>query len=450
MKKNLLPGWFPELSPLDQAIENQIKDIIRETYETYWYFNIETPAIEYNEVLIAKWWEEVSKQIFWLYWLKQWAEDLKNYSLRFDLTVPLARYIVQNEDSIQFPFKRYQIQKVWRWERQQKWRFKEFTQCDIDIIWTDLSLNYDIEIIETLDMTLKNIFNKLRIGKKFEIRVNNKKFLDSISEYFKIKWKDKDLFYRLLDDYYKISKDEFMDRLKDITCSWKILLDILETWEIREIESENIINSFKETFLLIDSLKNKWVNVKFDPFITRWLDYYTWTVFETFLVDYPEFWSICSGWSYDNLVNSIREISWMKVVSDKKNYWWVGWSIWLTRLFSRFKDNNLINTEIPLAQAMIFNVPWNSTYYIDKIAKKLRESWISTDVYYGNEKLAKQFSYAESKKILFWIFAGTEEERTNSVILKDLKSKQNQTIDFDAICIEIFKKLNSAAWAYEL
>mgnify|MGYP002776614528 CR=1 FL=1 len=130
--KNLLPWGFGELTPEKQIIENSIKNIIIKNYQRFWYVNIDG--------------------------LKQWAQDLKQYSLHFDLTVPLARYVVDNEESLKFPFKRYQIQKVWRWERQQRGRFKEFTQADIDVIGNDLPLNYDSEVILSLYRTLKEIF----------------------------------------------------------------------------------------------------------------------------------------------------------------------------------------------------------------------------------------------------------------------------------------------------
>ncbi len=194
----LLPGWFPERLPEKQVIENNMKDIIKNNYEKFWYMNIETPAVELNDVLTSKWGEEVGKQIFWIYWLKQWWDDLKDFSLHFDLTVPLARYVVDHENEIKFPFKRYQTQKVWRGERQQKWRFKEFSQCDVDVIWDNLNINYDSEVINVLYSTIKDIFKSMDINKWVEVHFNNKKFLDSLCEVFDIKWNVKSNFYKLL------------------------------------------------------------------------------------------------------------------------------------------------------------------------------------------------------------------------------------------------------------
>lgn len=425
--KNILPWWFPELLPKKQLLENNMKDIIRANYEKFWYVNIETPSVEFNDILTSKWWEEVSKQIYWVYWLKQWSEDLKDYSLHFDLTVPLARYVVDNEANLKFPFKRYQIQKVWRWERQQRWRFKEFTQCDIDVIWDNLNIQYDIEVIHVLYNTIIDIFNMLNVNKWIEVHLNNRTFIDWICKYFNIEWENKNLFYKLLDDYYKITKNEFNNRL--ISIVWNNhseILEILNT-NINELSftDTKLNKSFEELKYTYDMLQSKWVNVVYDPYITRWLDYYTWTVFETFISEYFNFWSVCSWWRFDNLVWNIREttnVNWL-------NYWWVWWSIWLTRLFNRLDDSWLLNKKIPLTQTIIFNLPWNSINYREKIWEILRQWWISTDIYYEDTKLWKQFSYADSKNIPYWIFAWEDEEKLKKIKVKNLDTRETKIVE---------------------
>lgn len=436
----LLPGWFPELTPEKQIVENNIKDIVKFNYERFWFVNIETPAVELNEVLTSKWWDEVSKQIYGVYGLKQWWEDLKNFSLHFDLTVPLARYVIDNESSLSFPFKRYQIQKVWRWERQQKWRFKEFTQCDVDVIWDNLSINYDIEVIHVLYNAIKEIFEFLKINKWIEVHLNNRKFIDWLCKYFSIDWENKIKFYNLLDSFYKITQEEFTNKLKDLVWENYEQLSKILKWNINELSfnDEELNNAFwelKETYL---KLKKQWVNVIFDPYITRWLDYYTWTVFETFISDYFNFWSVCSWWRFDNLVWDMRKVANSKWI----NYWWVGWSIWLTRLFARLNDSGLLNKKIPLSQTIVFNTPWNNLEYREKVGNILRQAWISTDIYYEETKLWKQFSYAENKNIPFWIFAWADEEAKESVIVKNLYNRESQTIELNNLVEYIRDELN--------
>lgn len=436
----LLPGWFPELTPEKQIVENNVKNIIKSNYERFWFVNIETPAVELNDVLTSKWWDEVSKQIYWVYGLKQWWEDLKDFSLHFDLTVPLARYVVDNESSLSFPFKRYQIQKVWRWERQQRGRFKEFTQCDVDVIWDNLSINYDIEVIHVLYNTIKETFEFLKINKWIEVHLNNRKFIDWICDYLSIEWEDKNKFYNLLDSFYKITQEEFTNRLKNIVWENYEELSKILGWNVNDLsfDDEKLNNAFselKETYL---KLEKKWVNVVFDPYITRWLDYYTWTVFETFITDYFNFGSVCSWWRFDNLVWDMRKVANSKWI----NYWWVWWSIWLTRLFARLNDSWLLNKKLPLAQAIIFNTKWNNLEYREKVWNILRQAWISTDIYYEETKLWKQFNYAEWKNIPFWIFAWEDEERWESVVVKNLDNRESQTIELNNLVEYIRNELN--------
>lgn len=440
----LIPGWFNELTPNKQVIENWIKSIIVNNYQKFWYVNIETPAVELNEVLTSKWWDEVWKQIFWLYWLKQWPKDLKPYSLHFDLTVPFARYVVDNEKDLRFPFKRYQIQKSWRWERQQKWRFKEFTQCDIDIIWSDLPLNYDSEIIQTLYGTLNEIFWFLNISKWVEVHLNNKKFIEWLCQKYWIVWDDKKTFFSILDWFYKSTPEEFEKKLKSIVWNNFNELNKLLNTEIEDLSDPNEcisewINELKQVY---NFLKKNWDNIVFDPYITRWLDYYTWTVFETFINENYNFWSICSWWRYDNLVEDIKKVAnkW-KQTNNIKKFWWVWGSIWLSRLFARLDEWGFINKIIPLTQTIIFNTDWNNIEYKEKIWNILRRSGISTDIYYCKDPLWKQFNYAENKNIPFWIFAWKEEEVKWEVIVKNLDSREQICVLIGELVAYIKKRL---------
>lgn len=452
----LIPGWFPELTPDLQWLENELRNIVKNSYRKYWYINIETPSVEKNEILTSKWWDEISKQIFGLYWLSQGAYDSKDYSLHFDLTVPLARYTVEHENELKFPFKRFAMQKVFRWERQQKWRFKEFMQCDVDVIDEDLDLNYDIETIETLYNTIQYMFSYLKINKDIEVHLNNKKFIKSICNLYKIEWKKETELYSILDDYYKRTNDEFLNWVFKKDKDWqkvkvkKWLIDVvwnkyeeflsllnsdIEAWQFND---ENIKKSFNELQEVYKKLKKSWVNVIFDPYITRWLDYYTWTVFETFISNYTEFWSVCSGGRYENLVWDIRNVTWIKW----KKYSWVWGSIWLTRLFSRLIDEGLINKKTALVDVIIFNIEWVSCDFKNRVIDILRKWWINTDVYYKKDKLWKQFSYAENKNIPYGIFVWENEEIDNKVILKNLDNRDSFEINLGDLLKEIREKLN--------
>jgi len=430
MAKNLKPSGFIDYNPEKQKILNEIKNIIEKNYSKFWFVNIETPAVENNSILTAKGWDEVAKQIFGLYGLAQWWEDTKKYSLHFDLTVPFARYAIEYEEDIKFPFKRYQIQKVFRWERAQKGRFKEFYQCDIDIIWEKISEFYDAEIIETLFNTLKNILEFLEINKQAKVHINNKFLIEALIEKFNIsnsKW-----FFKLLDDYYKLEKQDFENKLKELSKNnFEDILNILkkDLNEIIEILKESkYIKQIKELETIYNTLKNRWVNVVFDPYITRWLDYYTWVVFETFITDYENFGSICSGGRYDNLVWAIRKATNSKWIELS----WVGWSIGLSRFFSLLEENNLLNKKLNLTDIIVFNL-WCSDNYREQIIQKLKNTNKTFDVYYNKAKLDKQFKYAENKNIKYWFFAWETEEKSWEIMIKNLENRTSENIKLEEL-----------------
>jgi len=425
MTKKLKPSGFIDYNPTKQALLEEIKKIITKNYKKYWFVNIETPSVENNSVLTAKGWDEVAKQVFGLYGLAQWASDAKKYSLHFDLTVPFARYAIEYEEDIKFPFKRYQIQKVFRGERAQKWRFKEFYQCDIDIIWEKISEFYDVEIIETLYNSLTNILSFLEIQKDAIVHLNNKFLIESLIEKFEIENSKK--FFKLLDDYYKLEKQDFENKLEKLSPNnFSQILEILkkDLNQILEILNDSkYTKEITELQTIYNTLKNRWVNVVFDPYITRWLDYYTWVVFETFIEDYESFGSICSGWRYDNLIWAIRKATnskWTELA-------WVGWSIGLSRFFSLLEENNLLNKKLNLTDIIIFNL-WCSNDYREQIIKNLKNTNKSFDTYYNKVKLDKQFKYAENKNIKYWIFAGETEEEKNEIMIKNLEKRTSEII----------------------
>ena len=430
MAKNLKPSGFVDYSPEKQALFEEIKKIIAKSYNKTWFVNIETPSVENVSVLTAKGWDEVAKQVYGLFGLAQWAEDAKKYALHFDLTIPFARYAIEYEEEIKFPFKRFQIQKVFRWERPQKGRFREFYQCDIDTIWEKLSHFYDVEIIETLYKTLENILDFLNLKNKPIVHLNNKFFIWAIIEKFNIEnWEG---LFKLLDNFYKLEKLVFESKMQELSPNnFEKILNILNNSLDENIkifsESENI-EKIIELKNIFNILENRWVNVVFDPYITRGLDYYTWVVFETFIEWEVEFGSICSGGRYDNLVDSIR-----KVTNAKwKEFEWVGWSIGLSRFFALLENANLLEKKLNLTDIIVFNL-WCSDNYREKIIKQLKNTDKSFDVYYNKAKLDKQFKYAESKNIEFAIFAWESEDSENIVLIKNLNNRTEEKISLNEL-----------------
>jgi histidyl-tRNA synthetase len=427
----LLPGGFPEHLPSDQASENLMRDSIRRVYERYGYVNIETPAVELTSVLTSKVDGEVTKQIYGLFGQKQWPTDAKDFALRFDLTVPLARYVVENESELQFPFKRYHIWKVWRGETQGKWKFKEFIQCDVDVIDENLNERYDIEVVETLFRAILESFSSLWMKKLPEVHINDRRILDQAMVDLQIPSEKQAQLLHILDWYYKMTSGEFETKLiASFGSSSDSIRSFIEWW------FETIASLSPEMSLLVgnlmkkvEALKSQNVNVVPDICIVRDLSYYTGMIFETFITDFYEFWSVCSGGRYENLVQSIRSLTDTGKWRQPKNFGWVGGSIWLSRLFSRLKSEGLIREGIAQTDVLIFNTPGTSDLYREKIAWVLRSSWIRTDIYYQDAKLSKQFSYAEKKWVPFGVFAWPEEEKNDSLVLKNLGNREQSMLN---------------------
>lgn len=404
--------WFNEFSPGDQIIFDNILTIIERNYKQFGYTHISTPAVERNDVLTAKSWEDASKQIFGLYGLAQWIEDTKDYSLHFDLTVPFARYVLDWQQMLAFPFKRYQIQPVWRGERQQRWRFKEFIQTDIDTIWrwddSSSYLYYDAETVFALYKTLDEIKKYVWIDDEIQINISNRKILWPFVDY--IIWENKEIkhwVFTMIDKFYKISQDDLKKWLSDLWLT-QDKVEILFNFVIKDVSYENLLslvwfipsedfdNWIKEFYEVVDNIEklSKWfwikVNYKINFLIVRWLDYYTWTVFETFFVNDRSLWSICSGWRYE----------WLTTHLDKKtNFSGVWWSIWADRFMVKYqeKNNQWKNT---IADYLFVNFEETFSKTLE-LAGKFVNEWKNIEVYPTSAKLKKQFEFADKKWIKF-------------------------------------------------
>ena len=420
---------FMELLPQEQIVFNHMKDVIAHTYELFGFAPLDTPVLELAEVLLSKSGGETEKQI---YAFKKGDTDL---AMRFDLTVPLAKYIALYNNELTFPFKRYQIGKVYRGERPQKGRFREFYQCDIDVIGRDeLDIVYDAEVLAVI----YTVFSKLELP-AFKIYINNRKFLSGFLEYLGIADKTVDVL-RLVDKIKKIPEEAFLAELADLGLADKARDGLLEFIKINgtneqiiaKLEDFNIgdglfaegLEELKTVVAQAQNLGLPAANIQIDLSITRGLDYYTGTVYETFFDAYPQFGSVCSGGRYDNLSS---------VFTDKK-FPGVGISIGLTRLFDQLRANNLLPIKaLTPNKALIITQDATFTEAAVALASKLRVQNIAVDVMYRQCKFKKKMEYANKIGVPYLVIIGEEEAKTKLYSLKDMASGEQKSLDAAAL-----------------
>lgn len=423
---------FMELLPEDQILFNKLVDTIRTSYESFGFLPIDTPILECSEVLLAKAGGETEKQI---YRFKKGENDI---SLRFDLTVPLARYVSMKYNDLVFPFKRYQIGKVYRGERPQKGRYREFYQCDIDVIGENLSLMYDAEILAVI----YNTFKKLAFG-EFTIHINNRKLLNGFFESLDLEMKSTDVL-RIIDKIDKIGVAGVKEELSLIPIANEKIDKIIEFVSIKGNNTE-IINSLKDLEIQNDTfnkgleeLQKVIKEVKafgleedyyvIDLTIARGLDYYTGTIYETKLNDYPSLGSICSGGRYDNLTDYYTD----KALSG------VGISIGLTRLFYQLKEAGIIKSSSKtLSKILVIPFSQENMDYAIKISSLLRQNKIICDVYYEEKGLKPKLKYANRLGIPYVCIIGEDEEKQNKVTIKNMETGDQKTISLEEIISEI-------------
>lgn len=430
VEPKILPG-FMELLPQDQIKFNKMYDTIRSVYEKFGFLPLDTPVLEYSDVLLAKAGGETEKQIY------RFLKGDTDISMRFDLTVPLARYVSQRYNDLTFPFKRYQMSKVYRGERQQKGRYREFYQCDIDIIGNEsLDLVYDAEI----PTIIYHVFKELNIG-EFVIKINNRKVLNGFFSSLDLSEKVTDIL-RIIDKIDKIGKEAVKKELVNIGVSDEKCNSILEFIEITgsndeilskldslNIENEVFANGLSELKQVVKNLRA--FNVPEENFIinltiARGLDYYTGTVYETNLVKYPELGSICSGGRYENLTEYYT----------KQKLPGIGISIGLTRLFSQLKDIGVLDEkpkEKSVTKVLVMDIGNQDFDYMLKVATAFRESGIQTDVYYGDKGMKAKMKYANKLYIPYVAIIGEDEVKNNTVSLKNMFTGEQKTISVDEI-----------------
>ena len=422
-----LPG-FMELLPKEQILFNQMKDKITKSYEKFGFLPIDTPIIESSEVLLAKAGGETEKQIY------RFNKGDNDLSLRFDLTVPLAKYVTENYNDLTFPFRRYQIGKVYRGERPQKGRFREFYQCDIDIIGDgELSIINDAEMPAIIYNTIKDLGFE-----DFTVCINNRKILNGLFEELNLKENSVEIM-RIIDKLEKIGKENVIECLKDINVEENKIDRIINFIEIDGSTDEKIIkleklNILNELFIKgLEELKQvvKYIRsfgvpdnkFKVDLTIARGLDYYTGTVYETFLNEYREIGSICSGGRYENLA---------EYYTDRKLPG-VGVSIGLTRLFYKLNELKAIKAEQnSVAKILVISMIEDNSKAIE-VASVLRNAGINTEVYLENKKIKAKFKYADKLSIPYVIILGEDEIANNTVTIKNMQTGEQQTVKIEEI-----------------
>ena len=415
---------FMELLPEEQILFDEIKTNIETVYKRFGFLPLDTPIIELSKVLLAKAGGETEKQIY------RFNKGDTDLSLRFDLTVPLAKYVAKNYGNLSFPFRRYQIGKVYRGERTQKGRFREFYQCDIDIIGDgELDLINDAE----LPCVIYNIFKELGFD-NFTIRINNRKVLNGLFEEIGQKGNAVEIL-RIIDKIDKIGKEAVIEQLEKLGVEVTAINKIVEFIEIKgssddkiqklkdlKIENETFVKGVEELEFVVKNIRLFEIpekNFNVDLTIARGLDYYTGTVYETFLNDYRELGSVCSGGRYENLAEHY---------TDKKLPG-VGISIGLTRLFYKLNELNLIKTEKESVSDVLI-IPMVEDLKVPiSVANTLRNKGVNTEIYLNDKKLKAKFKYADKLKIPYVIVIGEDEITNNEIKIKDMKTGEEEKID---------------------
>ena len=436
---------FPEWSPSERLVEQRMLDQIRASFERYGFSPIETPAVERNAVLTAKGGEETERQIYSLTGLHpQSGRDARDYSLHFDLTVPLARYVAQRNNELVFPFRRYQIQKVWRGERPQHGRFREFTQCDIDIVGDGkLSLMADAEI----PAVISTVFNSLDIG-DFTIRISNRKILAGFIGHLGFDDEAASLILREADKIERQGAGPLLKVLDELPGGAEVADDILGLVGLngapREVISELESVQGGERFDLgVEELKTVFEhaaafgidesNIAADIGIVRGLDYYTGTIYETRLDDHPQLGSICSGGRYDDLTSYFM----------RKTMPGVGISIGFTRLFSQLLQAGLVETRSASAAQALVAIPDESLLNAAiEIASALRAAGINTEIYFEQTRLGRQLRYASRKGFRLAVIPLSEDIEREHIKYRDMDAGEERVVPISDLPSEIARHLS--------
>ena len=413
---------FMELAPKDQILFEKVKQKLEETYQMFGFFPIDTPVLEHSNILLAKAGGETEKQIY------RFNKGDTDMTMRFDLTVPLAKYVAKNAGELTFPFKRYQIGKVYRGERAQQGRFREFYQADIDIIGDEnLSIANDAEV----PSIMYRVFTGLGLS-DFTIRINNRKILNGLFAMLGLSDIATDVM-RIIDKIDKIGKDNVEAELVDLGVSKDAadtilelltfkgtneeVLDRLKTFAGKNEMLDSGVSELCEVIYYIDKFGVPAGNYRVDLSIARGLDYYTGTVYETTFNRHPEIGSICSGGRYDNLAEYYT----------KKKLPGVGMSIGLTRLFYILNEFDYLNRDLDTVADLLIIPMTDDMASAVEISGVMREAGIRTQIYLEKRKFKHKIGYADKLGIPYAMFLGEDEINGNVVTIKNMKAAEGDT-----------------------
>lgn len=452
--KPSIPKGTRDFSPIEMAKRNYIFDTIKEVYALYGFEQIETPAMETLHTLMGKYGEEGDKLLFKVlnsgdYISKVTDEELQTRNslklatklcekgLRYDLTVPFARYVVMHRDELQLPFKRYQIQPVWRADRPQKGRYREFYQCDADVVGSDSLLN-EVELMQIID----TVFT--RFGIRVMIKINNRKILTGIAEVIGEADKIVDITVAI-DKLDKIGidnvnaelsangiSDEAIAKLQPIIALSGTNEQKLDTIAEVLATSEIGLKGVEETRFILNTLQTANLNneIQLDLTLARGLNYYTGAIFEVKALDTP-MGSITGGGRYDNLTG----IFGMPGLSG------VGFSFGADRIFDVLNTLDLFPKEaVHTTQVLFINFGEKETAYCIPLVAQLRKAGIRTEIYPDSAKMKKQMGYANAKEIPYVVLVGENEMNTGKLTLKNMTTGEQTQVDIDELIEQVSKK----------
>lgn len=421
IQPKILKG-FRDFLPQDEILRSDLIEKLTKTFRSYGFVPIDTPVLEYTEILLRKSNGETEKQMFRF-------EDNggRDVAMRFDLTVPFARFTAQHKEELYFPFKRYHISKVWRGEKPQAGRYREFVQCDFDTVGSDSA----VSDFETLSL-MKAALSAIGVD-EIKIHVNHRGIFNRFLKKLGLSERSEDIL-RAVDKIAKVGEEKVSAELEEITGNADSSAKI--------IDYIKPLSSFEETLSHIEELAggededSKRMKTIFsmmkaagiegtymlDPAITRGLDYYTGIVYETFLEKLPSIGSVCSGGRYDNLAGLYM----------KEKLPGVGSSIGLDRLIAGLSELGITNAKGSYLDVEIFNTDENLNVQYQKVAAKLRKEGISVEVFPDTVKINKQYSVTDKKQIPWGIMLSSNSETANTITLKNLKTREI----FESISIE--------------